>query len=450
MITVITYGTFDILHYGHIRLLKRARELGDYLIVGVTADDYDKTRGKINVRQSLMERIEAVRATGLADKIIVEEYDGQKIDDIKRYDVDIFTVGSDWIGKFDYLKEYCKVIYLERTQGISSSDIRALDREIRIGLVGESVGVGKFLRECQYVNGGKVVGIYAEDLNNLVALRSETPSLFLTDKYEELLEKSDAVYIASHPSAHAEQIRLALSKGKHVLCESPIVLQKESLLELRQLARDNKCVLMPAIKTAYSTAYNRLLLLAKSGKIGKIVSVDATCTSLKKIDAEDPNIFLTVWNSICMWGPTALLPVFQLLGTDYVKKTSITHYLNWKENFDSFTKIDFIYPQAVASIKVGQGVKSEGELIVSGTQGYIHVPAPWWKTDYFEIRYENPENNRRYFYQLDGEGIRYEIVAFVKSIERGTNAAYWIDHKVSETIIDVIEDFYQKKDLWVI
>ena len=98
MVKVITYGTYDMLHYGHIRLLERARELGDYLIVGVTADDFDRSRGKINVEQSLAERMEGVRATGLADEIIVEEYEGQKIDDIQRYDVDIFTVGSDWRG----------------------------------------------------------------------------------------------------------------------------------------------------------------------------------------------------------------------------------------------------------------------------------------------------------------------------------------------------------------
>ena len=106
MIKVITYGTYDLLHYGHIRLLERAKALGDYFIVGITADDFDKNRGKINVQQSLMERIEAVQATGLADEIIIEEYEGQKIDDIRNYDVDIFTVGSDWKGKFDYLNEY--------------------------------------------------------------------------------------------------------------------------------------------------------------------------------------------------------------------------------------------------------------------------------------------------------------------------------------------------------
>ena len=105
MIKVITYGTYDLLHYGHIRLLERAKALGDYLIVGVTADGFDMARGKINVQQSLMERIEAVKATGLADEIVVEEYEGQKIDDIRRLGVDIFTIGSDWKGHFDYLNE---------------------------------------------------------------------------------------------------------------------------------------------------------------------------------------------------------------------------------------------------------------------------------------------------------------------------------------------------------
>ena len=132
MVKVITYGTYDMLHYGHIRLLERARELGDYLIVGVTADDFDRSRGKINVEQSLAERMEGVRATGLADEIIVEEYEGQKIDDIQRYDVDIFTVGSDWRGHFDYLNDYCKVVYLDRTEGISSTEIRSKRQSINI------------------------------------------------------------------------------------------------------------------------------------------------------------------------------------------------------------------------------------------------------------------------------------------------------------------------------
>ena len=157
MIKVITYGTYDLLHYGHIRLLERAKALGDYLIVGVTSDDFDKTRGKINVQQSLMERIENVRSTGLADKIIIEEYEGQKIDDIQHYNVDIFTVGSDWIGHFDYLKKYCNVIYLDRTEGISSSELRAKDSNLKLGLIGNSTLVAKYFRESKFVNGAEVI-----------------------------------------------------------------------------------------------------------------------------------------------------------------------------------------------------------------------------------------------------------------------------------------------------
>ena len=167
---VITYGTYDLLHYGHIRLLERAKALGDYLIVGVTAEGFDMARGKINVQQSLMERMEAVKATGIADEVIVEEYEGQKIDDIIRYDVDIFAIGSDWKGKFDYLNEYCQVVYLERTAGVSSTELRSHDNAIRIGIIGDENELNlieKFERESHFVNGATIEGICVPKTTNL-------------------------------------------------------------------------------------------------------------------------------------------------------------------------------------------------------------------------------------------------------------------------------------------
>lgn len=433
MVKVITYGTYDLLHYGHIRLLQRAKALGDYLIVGVTADDFDKTRGKINVQQSLMERIEGVRATGLADEIIIEEYEGQKIDDIRRYDIDIFTVGSDWEGKFDYLKEYCQVIYLDRTEGVSSTEIRSEQRKIRLGLVGEPSIVTKVARECGYVNGMEVVGTCTEtDIEGYENL-----------PYEKLLAVSDALYIVSEPSRHYDQIRQALEQGKHVLCETPMALSAGQCAELQKIAKANHCILMDAIKTAYATAYARMLLLVKSGKIGQVVSVEATATSLKDIARIRENRG-DIWNSICDWGPTAMLPVFQILGTDYRQKQIVSKMLEGQ--FDLFTQIQFLYDRAVATVKVGKGVKSEGELIISGTKGYVYVPAPWWKTEYFEIRYEDQNANKRYFYQLDGEGIRYELVAFLKAIQTGKDTSY-ISREVSNAICRVIQDFYGKKDM---
>ena len=442
MIKVITYGTYDVIHKGHIRLLERAKALGDYLVVGVTADSFDRERGKINVQQSLIERIEAVRATGLADEIIVEEYEGQKIDDIKRLGIDIFTVGSDWEGHFDYLKEFCKVVYLERTQGISSSEIRAEKRDMKIGLIGESPILNKIERESQYVNGLSISGVYSRDTTCFSPVLQKLTNY---NSIDNLLENSDGVYIISSPKHHYDDIKSALSKGKHVLCESPITICEDKLAELYAIAESNNCILMDSIKTAYSLAYYRLCLLAKSGIIGKIVSVDATCTSLYNVEINNDGMLANIWNSVCAWGPTALLPVFQLLGTDYASKTIATHLLREDLDYDTFTKISLIYPHAVASIKVGQGVKSEGELIISGTKGYIYVPAPWWKTDYFEIRYENPADNKRHFYPLEGEGIRYELVSFLKSISSGNKYSY-IDKNISKAIVKIIQDFYERKD----
>ena len=221
-----------------------------------------------------------------------------------------------------------------------------------------------------------------------------------------------------------------------------LALSREECVRAYTLAKENSCILYEGIKTAYSTAYERLVLLAKSGKIGDILSIDVTCTSLKYLGDEIENN----WNSICAWGPTAMLTVFQILGVNYLSKKIISHVIDEKQLFDGFTKVDFIYPKAVASIKVAKGAKSEGELVVTGTKGYIYVPAPWWKTDYFEVRFENPTENKRYFYQLDGEGIRYEIVAFARSVESGRENFY-VSKEVSETICGIIEDYYKRVDV---
>lgn len=445
MTKVITYGTYDLLHHGHIRLLERAKALGDYLIVGVTADDFDKTRGKINVQQSLSERIEAVRKTGIADEIIAEEYEGQKIDDIINYDVDIFTVGSDWVGYFDYLKEYCDVVYLPRTEGVSSSEIREKKRAINLGIVGDSNYLLKVINESAYVNGLKLSGVC-----------TGKPGLFegkqevITSSFDALLEQSDAVYIHAHPSTHYELTKKAILTGKHVLCESPVAMTKKAQCEeLFDLAEEHGVILTEALRTAYSTAFHRLLLMIKGGCIGDVISVDAVCTSLKDYAELEKMKLDSVWNSITAWGPTALLPIFQLLGTDYEQCDLTAHYIDEAQTFDIFTKVAFVYPKAVASMKVGNGVKSEGELIISGTKGYVYVPAPWWKTDYFEIRYENPANNKRYFYQLDGEGIRNELAAFVKSIENGRRDSA-ITRNVSVKIAEIMGKFADKENVRVI
>ena len=370
MVKVITYGTYDLFHYGHQRLLERAKALGDYLIVGVTADDFDKARGKINVQQSLIERMDAVRSTGLADEIIVEEYEGQKIDDILRFGVDVFAIGSDWQGKFDYLNDYCKVVYLERTSGVSSTEIRSENRTLRLGMVGDVSFIGKFERESHYVNGLEIVGLCTDNERLIADNENLRQMSIITNDYDKVIDQVDAVYLMSHPLRHYEQIKKALERGKHVLCESPITLNIKEWEELSSFANKKGLVLMDAIRTAYALAYYRLLLLVKSGVIGDVVSVDSSCTSLRDTEITDDGL-RNVWNSICSWGPCALLPIFQILGTDYKHKQITSHLRDKKMMYDTFTKVTFVYPHAVASIKVGKGVKTEGELVISGTTGYL-------------------------------------------------------------------------------
>lgn len=120
---VITYGTFDIIHYGHVNLLKRARALGDYLIVALSSDEFNKIKNKKSY-YTYEQRYAILESCKYVDLIIPENNWEQKIEDVKKYDVDIFTMGDDWEGKFDFLKDYCEVIYLPRTPDISTTKIK--------------------------------------------------------------------------------------------------------------------------------------------------------------------------------------------------------------------------------------------------------------------------------------------------------------------------------------
>ncbi|QIM64078.1 glycerol-3-phosphate cytidylyltransferase [Frederiksenia canicola] len=121
--TVITYGTFDLFHIGHLKLLQRLKQLGDRLIVAVSTDEFNEGKGK-KTMIPYSQRAEIVQNIKCVDLVIPETSWEQKLVDVKKYDVDVFAIGNDWEGKFDFLKEHCEVVYLERTQGISSTQIK--------------------------------------------------------------------------------------------------------------------------------------------------------------------------------------------------------------------------------------------------------------------------------------------------------------------------------------
>lgn len=437
---VITYGTFDLFHEGHYNILKRARQLGDYLIVGVTSEHYDKSRGKLNVTQSLVERIENVKNSGLADEIIVEEYDGQKIEDIQKYGVDKFVIGSDWTGKFDYLKEYCEVVYLERTKGVSSTQLRNREYGIlNIGCVGSGRIAVRMIRESKYVSGVNFDAVFGRNEEHIREFADENDMEYYTTDYDDFLDKVDAVYIATPHSTHYEFAKKAIMAKKHVLCEKPITLTENQTRELFDLARENDVVIYEAIKTAFAHAFKRLISYAKSGVIGNIRDVDATFTKMvtdKSLREYDLSVGGGSVNELITY---PLIAIFKLLGIDY-NSIDFYPYFDQETGVDVYTKAFIHYDDAIACANVGIGVKKEGELVIAGTKGYIYVPSPWWKTTYFEIRFENTNKNEKYFFRFDEDGLRYELVDFYLSVINGTQNTN-VKNCESIAISKVIEDF---------
>lgn len=441
---VITYGTFDLLHQGHVNLLKNAKKLGDYLIVGITSEGYDMYRGKLNVKQSLSERIENVKKLGIADEIVVEEYEGQKIDDIVLKKIDIFAIGSDWVGRFDYLREYCEVVYLERTKGISSTQLRDEQHPmINFGIVGCGRIANRFVVESKFVSGNNVEGVfnvYEEPAKQFV--QKHNLNFYSTD-YDDFISRVNAVYIASPHHTHYEYAKKALLSGKHVLCEKPMALSKTDAAELFNIAREKGLILMEALKTAYCPGFQRLVSCAKSGKIGQIVNVDAAFTKLVASNTRERQND-GVGGSMFELASYPLLAIFKLMGTNF-ENVSYTSYLDPNNGVDLFTKVDMLFKNGMATGKVGLGVKREGDLVIAGTRGYIYVPAPWWKTDYFELRYEDLNENEKYFYKFSGDGLRYEIVEFMNRISIGAMDKQMCE--ISEAIADIMERYRKEENV---
>lgn len=443
MIKVITYGTYDLLHQGHVNLLRRAKELGDYLIVGVTSDSFDRGRGKLNVRNNVLERVEAVKATGYADEVIIEDYLGQKIDDIQKYDVDIFAIGSDWVGKFDYLNEYCKVVYLPRTEGISSTMLREESQEVyRIGIIGSGRIAHRFVPETRVVNGALVTAVFNPNAEEATSFAKQYGIKACTD-FDAFIQQVDVVYVASPHLTHYDYVKRCLMANKHVLCEIPFMLSKEHALELYRLAEERNLVLMEASKTAYCPAFGHIITLVKSGIIGDVVDVKASISKMvepptRELDAKQAG------GAMAEHAPLTLLAIFKLLGIDW---HDVSFHTKMENGVDIYTKGVINYPHATSSFTLGIGVKTEGNLIISGTKGYVYVPAPWWLTDYFEVRYEDQTKNKKFFYSYDGEGLRYEIQEFLSMIVNNRRSCYKLRRRESVAIAEIIEKYRNRENV---
>jgi len=441
--TIITYGTYDMLHVGHMNILKRAKELGDYLIVGVTDENYDRSRGKLNVIESTSKRVKAVEALDFVDKVIVEKHKKQKAEDMQKYDVDTFAIGDDWIGAFDYLNEYTHVEYLPRTEGISSTKLRRENFDIiKLGVVGLGRDTQAFIDESEYVSSIKVNRIYADDFLAVKQFTKDNDKIrYGHDNYEEFLDTSiQAVYIDTSLEKHYTLIKKALEAGKHVLCENPLAIDKDELKELLSIAKKEQRVLLSALKTAFFPAFNQLLKELDKGIIGDVKEVRATRTSLYR-EKNYPDEFMAQGATNILSGAPSLL-VNKVLG----KRKSITFFDQEENGYDISNLIITTHKGGRVGVsRVATGIKSEGDAVISGTKGYIYIPAPWWITKTFFVRFEDTHKSYTFNYELEGCGLRYMIAEFASLIQRGNRKSKMLTPKDMVSINRVLIDYADSK-----
>jgi predicted dehydrogenase len=366
--------------------------------------------------QSQEERVAAIEALDFVDEVILETHKNQKQEDMLKYEIDEFVIGDDWVGKFDYLNDYTKVVYLPRTEGISSTKLRNENiKNINIGVVGANSDSQRFLRELKFVSFVKVYSIYDNDFNKIKNLLDTEDIENKYSNYSDFLNSNiEAVYICSDINSHYKYIKEALRSNKHVLCENPLVLDHEKAKELFDLARSKKLLLLMALKTAFAPAFNKLLEEVKSGIIGEIKEVRATFTSLYK-ERGFPEEYI-------QYGATNLLSSYPSLIISKIlgKAEHIDFYDQKNSNYDISNRIITKHKNSNFGIAtVGVEMKSDGHAILSGTKGYVYIPAPWWLTKEFYFKFEDEHKEFKFEYAFDGDGLRYMISEFISLIRRG-------------------------------
>lgn len=429
---VITYGTFDLFHQGHYNIIKRAKEQGDYLIVGVTSESFDIERGKLNVRDSLLKRIENVRKTGFADEIIIEEYQGQKVSDIIKYNIDVLVVGSDWRGKFDYLKNYCEVKYLERTKNISSTQLRGEGTIYNVGVVTDDTEDGGIVVESKYVSGVHVESVFSEneDTARQFCEKYELDS-YGTD-FDKFLSTLDIVYVKASLSKREKYIEKAIENGKYVISDSPMTLEPEKLRKLFKKAIENKVVLVEKIMLVYLRAFNQLVWLTHGDLVGKVVSVKC---AVSQADFDGGKSFNeTIVYAICA--------IMKLLGKDCTKVTS--NAVKDENGAFIYDMITMKYPGALATIEIGSTVDIENELVIIGTKGRVMVPNDWWNTGYFEAKVEGNEFLKRYSFNFEGNGFRYLLQELMIMISDQRTECTRLFYEESEVLAEILKIINQR------
>ncbi len=296
---------------------------------------------------------------------------------------------------------------------------------MRIGIIGTGRIANRFVPEAACVSGVQVVSAYNPHESSAASF-GEKHGLEAFSDLKAFFASVDSVYIASPHETHVSYAKQALVAGKHVLCEKPMAFSEKDARELFELTHAKGLVLMEGLKTAYAPGFSKILELVKTGCIGEAKYMEACFT---KLTDETGREFADTGfgGSFTELGSHVLLPVLSVFGTEYTD-VSFDSIRNEK-GVDIFTRATITYNSVngqsspsgcnrFASVICGLGVKSEGRLMISGTKGYILVDAPWWKPTHISVHYEDPSKVDEYECEFLGDGLRYELGAFVENIEK--------------------------------
>lgn len=317
---------------------------------------------------------------------------------------------------------------------------------IRIGIVGTGRIAQRFVKDILMVKNATLTCVYNPHVGSAERFVSQYcngerggEKICATSDISVLFSMSDTVYIASPHETHYQYAKAALEAGKHVLCEKPMTLVLQQAVELFGIAEERGLVLREAVKTAYCPGFLKLIEVARSGVIGEICDVEAAFTKLENTCSRELTNIET-GGSVTELGTYGMLPIFKLMGCDY--KEVQAQSINAPNGVDKYTKLFFAYENGMATAKMGLGVKSEGQLLISGTQGYILAESPWWMTRRFEVRYEDASKRDVYEEECIGSGLVYEILGFVQDCE-GNPIGAGVTREETLSMVNVIEQFLQ-------
>ncbi len=310
---------------------------------------------------------------------------------------------------------------------------------IRLGIIGTGRIANRFAADAWQELDVELCAVFNPNRNSAESFCRKHGLPVGTDEWELFTKQVDAAYIASPIASHGEYIRRLLEAGIHILCEKPMVLGEREARDLFALADERGLVLMEGIKTAYCPGFRALLAVLEEGAIGEPRDVEACFTKLAKPGLRE-------WTdrefggSMTEVGTYGCFAVLKVLGCEQMD-IGFSVQRN-RQGMDIFTKVFFEHRESgrTGLVKAGLGVKSEGELIVSGTRGYILAQAPWWMTGHFEVRYEDPARREVYDYPFVGNGLQYELGYFLERI-RGGSGKKRVQDRESIALAAIMERF---------